>query len=159
MMFSRLLRVSSNSVSASMMMRPRPVVYVSTIPFRPRTLAPVGKSGPVTCRISRSVLASGWSIRYTMASHTSPRLCGGMFVAIPTAMPDAPLTSIFGKTGRQHRRLRQRVVEVGRKVHRVLVNVRQQLVRTRRQPRLGVPHRRRGSPSMLPKLPCPAISG
>jgi hypothetical protein len=26
----------------------------------------------------------------------SPRLCGGMFVAIPTAMPLAPLTSRFG---------------------------------------------------------------
>ena len=27
---------------------------------------------------------------------TSPRLCGGMFVAIPTAIPDEPLTSRFG---------------------------------------------------------------
>ena len=27
---------------------------------------------------------------------TSLRLCGGMFVAIPTAIPDAPLTSRFG---------------------------------------------------------------
>ena len=28
---------------------------------------------------------------------TSRRLCGGMFVAMPTAMPDEPLTSRFGK--------------------------------------------------------------
>ncbi len=30
------------------------------------------------------------------ASMTSPRLCGGMFVAMPTAMPPEPLTSRFG---------------------------------------------------------------
>ena len=30
------------------------------------------------------------------ASETSPRLCGGMFVAIPTAMPCDPFTSRFG---------------------------------------------------------------
>ena len=30
------------------------------------------------------------------ASMTSPRLCGGMFVAMPTAMPEEPLTSRFG---------------------------------------------------------------
>ena len=29
-------------------------------------------------------------------SITSPRLCGGMFVAMPTAMPVEPLTSRFG---------------------------------------------------------------
>ena len=28
---------------------------------------------------------------------TSVRLCGGMFVAIPTAIPEEPLTSRFGK--------------------------------------------------------------
>ena len=31
-----------------------------------------------------------------MASQSSLRLWGGMFVAIPTAMPDAPLTSRLG---------------------------------------------------------------
>ena len=30
------------------------------------------------------------------ASITSPRLCGNMFVAIPTAIPPAPFTSKFG---------------------------------------------------------------
>ena len=30
------------------------------------------------------------------ASITSRRLCGGMFVAMPTAMPVEPLTSRFG---------------------------------------------------------------
>jgi len=31
----------------------------------------------------------------TVAAIVSPRLCGGMFVAIPTAMPELPLTSRF----------------------------------------------------------------
>ena len=31
-----------------------------------------------------------------MAATTSRRLCGGMFVAIPTAIPLAPFTSRFG---------------------------------------------------------------
>ena len=38
----------------------------------------------------------GSSIRAMQAPTTSPRLCGGMFVAMPTAMPDEPLTSRFG---------------------------------------------------------------
>ena len=40
---------------------------------------------------------SGWSIRWIVASITSPRLWGGMLVAMPTAMPWLPLTSRFGK--------------------------------------------------------------
>ena len=39
---------------------------------------------------------SGFSIIATTAATISPRLCGGMLVAIPTAMPDEPLTSRFG---------------------------------------------------------------
>ena len=59
--------------------------------------APVGKSGPLTCFISLSTEMSGSSIIAMIASATSPRLCGGMFVAMPTAIPDEPLTSRFGK--------------------------------------------------------------
>ena len=36
-------------------------------------------------------------MKATTASIVSRRLCGGMFVAMPTAMPDEPLTSRFGK--------------------------------------------------------------
>ncbi|MQM40478.1 hypothetical protein KBTX_04538 [wastewater metagenome] len=32
----------------------------------------------------------------TQASTTSPRLCGGTLVAMPTAMPEPPLTRKFG---------------------------------------------------------------
>ena len=36
-------------------------------------------------------------MKATVASITSRRLCGGMLVAMPTAMPEEPLTSRFGK--------------------------------------------------------------
>ena len=39
---------------------------------------------------------SGLSIQNKVASITSPRLCGAIFVAIPTAIPEAPLTKILG---------------------------------------------------------------
>ncbi len=56
----------------------------------------VGKSGPGTTRIRSSMLASGRSTSVTRASTTSERLWGGMFVAMPTAMPEEPLTRRFG---------------------------------------------------------------
>ena len=59
-------------------------------------MPPVGKSGPWMKRIMSSTVASGWSIRWVMASHSSRRLWGGMLVAMPTAMPEAPLESRKG---------------------------------------------------------------
>ncbi len=67
------------------------------MPCRPRMVPPVGKSGPLMCFISPSIVICGSSMNATMASMTSRRLCGGMFVAMPTAMPVEPLTSRFGK--------------------------------------------------------------
>ena len=90
-------RCSSACARARMTTRPRPERYASLIPSRPRMIAPVGKSGPFTCLESFSTSASGSSISATSASVTSPRLCGGMFVAMPTAIPVEPLTSRFGK--------------------------------------------------------------
>jgi hypothetical protein len=46
-------------------------------------------------RISATV-ASGLSMRWMTAATISRRLCGGMFVAMPTAIPELPLTSRFG---------------------------------------------------------------
>ena len=66
------------------------------MPERPTMIAPVGKSGPLRCFIRSSTFASGLSISCTTASIVSPRWCGGMFVAIPTAIPEEPLTSRFG---------------------------------------------------------------
>ena len=46
---------------------------------------------------SRSFVSSlRSSISATAASHTSVRLCGGMLVAMPTAMPVQPLISSCG---------------------------------------------------------------
>ena len=66
------------------------------IPARPMMKPPVGKSGPFTNCIRSSGVAVGCSSRWTVASMTSPRLWGGMLVAMPTAMPWLPLTSRFG---------------------------------------------------------------
>ena len=60
-------------------------------------MPPVGKSGPFMNCISCSVEALGWSSMYTQASIVSPRLWGGMLVAMPTAMPAEPFTSRLGK--------------------------------------------------------------
>ena len=56
----------------------------------------VGKSGAGMISISSSTLACGFFSRCWQASITSFRLCGGMLVAMPTAMPDEPLTSRLG---------------------------------------------------------------
>ncbi len=60
-------------------------------------MPPVGKSGPGTIRISSSSDVSGSAIKASVASMISPGLCGGMLVAMPTAMPLPPLTRRLGK--------------------------------------------------------------
>src|SRR5580693_7795109 len=67
------------------------------MPERPRMMPPVGKSGPGTMPINSSMPRSGFSISATQASMTSPRLCGGIFVAMPTAMPPAPFGVAHGR--------------------------------------------------------------
>ncbi|MNL73807.1 hypothetical protein D3C87_1993220 [compost metagenome] len=46
--------------------------------------------------ISSGSSIAGLSISAIQPLMTSTRLCGGMLVAMPTAMPPAPLTSRFG---------------------------------------------------------------
>jgi hypothetical protein len=75
---------------------PRPVSYAARTSVMPSSWPPVGRSGPGTKRISSSRVASGCESRCRAASTTSTRLCGIMLVAIPTAIPDVPLTSRFG---------------------------------------------------------------
>src|ERR671914_680964 len=55
-------------------------------------MPPVGKSGPLMYRPSCCGVMSGLSIAAITPSITSPRLCGGMFVAMPTAIPAEPFT-------------------------------------------------------------------
>ena len=57
---------------------------------------PVGKSGPGICFINSLILTSLFSIKANVPSIISPKLCGGMLVAIPTAIPPAPFTSKLG---------------------------------------------------------------
>jgi hypothetical protein len=70
------------------------------MPLRPTMSPPVGKSGPWTrassASSSSSELASGCSRYHCTPEATSRRLCGGIFVAMPTAMPELPLTSRLG---------------------------------------------------------------
>ena len=79
---------------------PLPEEYASTIPAAPYIMPPVGKSGPFT--MSMRSLSSGSlpsicrSIIIAIASATSTRLCGGTFVAMPTAMPEEPLIRRLG---------------------------------------------------------------
>ena len=71
------------------------------MPLRPRICAPVGKSGPFkTPRISSMLVCTPKilsSIIFSTAPITSRRLCGGILVAIPTAIPVVPFTKRFGK--------------------------------------------------------------
>ena len=64
--------------------------------------ATVGKSGPFTCSQSSRNVTSGSSIRRMHAAATSRRLCGGMSVAMPTAMPVAPFSNTCGSRAGSH---------------------------------------------------------
>ena len=70
------------------------------MPSRPTIRPAVGKSGPlmrcISAASSSSSVASQLSRAHTTPAPTSRRLCGGMFVAMPTAMPELPLISRFG---------------------------------------------------------------
>ena len=93
--------IASMSVTARTRILPRPVRYASSMALVPKIVAPVGKSGPFTiCKISSMVVSRSssttLSIIFTTALIISLKLCGGMFVAIPTAIPEVPLTRRFG---------------------------------------------------------------
>ena len=97
MMDERPVFSSVSTVARARTVRmPRPSRYASRIGPCPQMKPAVGKSGPGMYRISSSTVSSGCSISATSASHTSPRLWGGMLVAMPTAMPAEPLISRFG---------------------------------------------------------------
>ena len=129
------------------------------MPWCPRMLAPVGKSGPLTDRIKTSVVTSGSSTNSTMASQISPRLWGGMFVAMPTAMPVDPLISIFGKRAGNTVGSFSESSKLGVKLT-VFWSISASNSSEIGERRASVYRMAAGgSPSMLPKLPCPVISG
>ena len=57
---------------------------------------PVGKSGPGMIFMIASSRICGLSMSAMTASATSFRLCGGIEVAMPTAIPCEPLQRRFG---------------------------------------------------------------
>ena len=59
---------------------------------------PVGKSGPGNTSIISAKEIEGLSINKFKASDTSDKLCGAIFVAIPTAIPEEPFTKRPGKS-------------------------------------------------------------
>ena len=93
---SRLPLSCSTPTLPRIFTEPRPVVKYCLMPSIPQTMQPVGKSGPFMNRINCGIVMSGLSIWAQTASIVSPRLCGAMLVAMPTAMPVPPLTNRFG---------------------------------------------------------------
>ena len=126
-----------------MMKLPRPVRYAASMPSRPAMYAPVGKSGPGTIFITSFSVASGFSISKIAASTISRRLCGGILVAMPTAMPLAPLTSKIRDARRQDDRLFAGLIEVRNEIDGFFFEVGENVFGNFRQPRFGVPHGRR----------------
>src|SRR6056297_3685010 len=57
----------------------------------------VGKSGPLIILHKSFVSAFSFSTRKIKAFATSLKLCGGMEVAMPTAMPVVPLSRMLGR--------------------------------------------------------------
>ena len=129
------------------------------MPSRPMIVPPVGKSGPLTWRIRSSGVLSGLSMSWMTASHTSAGLCGGMLVAMPTAMPDAPFMSRLGRragstTGSRSEPSKLSIVSTVSWSRFASISS------------AGVANRASvyrsaagGSPSTLPKLPWPSTSG
>ena len=62
------------------------------------------------------------------ASHTSVRLCGGMFVAMPDRDPARAVDEQVRQPRRQHGRLAQAAVVVVDEVDRLLLDVGEHLV-------------------------------
>ena len=93
----RALVRSTISAFARILKLPRPDRYASAM-LSSTTMPPEGKSGPGRTAISSSTVGFGRRLVSTslMASRTSARLWPGMLVAIPTAMPEVPLTNRFG---------------------------------------------------------------
>ena len=89
---------------------------------------------------------------------TSPRLCGGIFVAMPTAMPIEPLTSRFGKRDGRTDGSCRRLSKFGTMGTTFLS--RSRIISSAMRSSLASVYRYAagGSPSTEPKFPCPSTS-
>ena len=82
-----------------------------------------------------------------------------MFVAMPTAIPEEPLTSRFGNRAGSTSGSCARLVVVGAEVDRLGLDVAEHLGGEPVEAGLRVPHGGSGSSSIEPKLPLPSTSG
>ncbi len=159
MIFGTFVSTSSISATPRTVSLPCPVWYADRIPARPMMIPPVGKSGPGTTFSRSSTVQCGRSITSLTASATSRRLWGGMFVAIPTAIPDEPFTSRFGT---RHGRTVGSLVEVSKFGMKSTVSFSRSVSRASAYlvSRASVYRIAAGeSPSTEPKLPCPSTRG
>ena len=113
---------------------------------------PVGKSGPCTCFSKSASVACGLFTSVMQASMISVRLCGGMLVAMPTAMPLEPFTSRLGMRVGSTTGSTVSLIEVRDEIHRVFVDVGQQLLGDIGHARFGVPVSRRRIAIDRPKV-------
>ena len=86
----------------------------------------------------------GLSIRAIRALIVSAILWGGILVAIPTAIPEEPLTMRFGNLDGRTEGSTERVVVIRDKIDRFLIDVCQQLGGELGHADLGISHGRRG---------------
>ena len=96
MIIELLLFFSSISALPLSTTDPLPVCCADLIPFLPIINPPVGKSGPGIISLSSSSVVDGLFRIATHPSITSDKLCGGILVAMPTAIPPAPFIRRFG---------------------------------------------------------------
>ena len=89
---------STSSISALPLstILPLPVWKASFTPSYPWIVPPVGKSGAFTNSIKPSISIELFLMYSKVPLITSVKLCGGIFVAIPTAIPEAPFTRSAG---------------------------------------------------------------
>ena len=86
----------SNTTLPRILTLPTPLSYISANSLLLITIPPVGKSGPGIYSISSAVVISSLSRYASTPLITSVRLCVGILVVIPTAIPSAPLISRLG---------------------------------------------------------------
>ncbi len=93
---SLFFAAGSNSTLPRSLIFPVPDSYIFKSSLLFTTSPPVGKSGPMIYSIRFSFVMSLLSIYAAMASITSHKLCVGMLVVMPTAIPSAPFIRILG---------------------------------------------------------------
>ena len=95
----------------------------------------------------------------TTASITSPRLCGGMFVAMPTAIPEEPFTSRFGNRAGSTTGWTSYPSKFGSNSTVSLSMSRSSSIASRANRASVYRAAAGGSPSIEPKFPCGSTSG